>query len=166
MYISPLNAKREMLSDEEFKEKKTELMTDKAGLMDKITQADQDKNKWVELTEKTFDFACYARYWYAKGDSKAKTEILDTLGNNLTLKDGKIWINRNKQFFLIEKGLQEIEEVVEKIEPKKKIGLKDNLLSLEEVSYKWRRRWESNPRGSFELRFSEPFEYRCRTPPI
>jgi len=138
MYISPLNAKREMLSDEEFKEKKTELMNEKATLMDRINQADLDKNKWVELTEKTFDFACYARYWFAKGDAKAKTEILDTLGNNLTLKDGKIWINRNKQFFLIENGMEEINEIVEKLEPKKKIGLKDNLLSLEPISYKWR----------------------------
>jgi len=29
-----------------------------------------------------------------------------------------------------------------------------------------RRRWESNPQDSYEPRFSEPFEYRCRTPPV
>ncbi len=164
--ISINNINREIISDAEYMAKRTELLAKKEELLEKIKQADQDKNKWVELTEKTFDFACYARYWFAKGDSTAKTEILGTLGNNLTIKDRKLWIDRSKPFFLIEKGLQEIEEVVEKLEPKKRIGVRDNLLSIEEVSNKWRRRWDSNPQNSFELRFSEPVEYHCRTSPL
>ncbi len=159
MYISFNNANKEMLSEDEYKLKRTTLLTEKTGLMDKIKQIDQDKNKWVELTEKTFDFACYARYWYAKGDSKAKSEILGTLGKNLTLKDRKLWIDRANPFYLIEKGKKEVEEIIEKLEPEKRIGLKDNFLSLEEVSNKWRRRWDSNPRDSCESKVSNLLEW-------
>lgn len=140
LYIAPINADKSVMSDEEFKAKKTELVTEKADIMDRLNRADEEKNKWIELTEKTFDFACYARYWFAKGDSKAKTEILHTLGENLTLRDGKLWINRSNQFFLIEKGKREVEEIVSTLEPEKLIDLKDNLLSLESVSNTWRRR--------------------------
>ena len=145
LYIAPINADKSVMSDEEFKAKKTELVTEKASLMDRLNKADEEKNRWIELTEKTFDFACYARYWFAKGDAKAKTEILHTLGENLTLKDGKLWINRANQFFIIEKGKREVEEIVSKLEPEKLIDLKDNLLSLKSVSNTWRRRWDSNP---------------------
>jgi len=51
---------------------------------------------WIDLTEKTFKFACYARYKFETGDIQAKRELLSALGQNYTLKDQKILILPNE----------------------------------------------------------------------
>ena len=79
--------------------------------------------KDLELAEKTFNFACYARYWFENGDLKAKTQILATLGSNLTIKEKKLCIDGQKPFFLIERGLSDVKEAVKEFEPSKEINL-------------------------------------------
>ena len=80
----------------------------------------------MELSSKTFDFACYARHWFNEGDLKTKTQILATLGKNLVIKDKKLLIDQHKPFFLIKKAKENITDYIEKLEPKEKIDLSNN----------------------------------------
>ena len=89
------------------------------------------------MSEKTFNFACYARYWFTKGDAKLKTQILGTLGKNLLLTDRRIVIDKEKPFFLIEKGMKDIKDLVTSLEPQKEIGDIGKTLTLETVSSSW-----------------------------
>ncbi len=50
---------------------------------------------WIELTEKTFVFACYAHSAFLNGDLQTKREILIALGQNFLLKDQKLVITPN-----------------------------------------------------------------------
>lgn len=129
LYISPSNSKRELLSDEEFKDQKLLLLKEKTGIQSELADLDKRINEWVELTEKTFKFATYARYWFAQAKHKEKTDILRALGTNFVLKDGIISITLAKPYKIIEEGLKEIRAEIGTPEPteiildKAKIGV-------------------------------------------
>ena len=68
----------------------------------------------IDLTEKTFDFACYAHIWFEKGDDKAKRAILACLGSNLTLKGKKVFVNYHSFIKTIIKSRQAVEQELER----------------------------------------------------
>lgn len=107
--------------------------------------SDTRQNNWLELSERTFEFAQYARYWFANGDVKTKTQVLATLGSNLTIKDKELVIDGQKSFFLIEKGLQEVREIAKALEPAKSI---DEIIQngvVEALRIAWLGDRDSNP---------------------
>lgn len=93
------------VSEEEYKLKKAELLLEKGRLQNLLKDTSARQDSWLELTEKTFAFAHYARYWFTKGDLKKKREVFSVLGSNLTLKDKKLFIQAEKPFFIIKDGL-------------------------------------------------------------
>ena len=84
------------------KEQKAVLQKEKSRIKSKIDNLDKDFDEWVELTERTFKFATYAKYWFEKGDFEVKNNILKTLGSNFVLKDGKLNIYLAKPFEIIQ----------------------------------------------------------------
>lgn len=96
-----------------------------------IQQADQEQYDWIELSRKAFEFACYARYWFDKGDVRTKTQILQLLGQNLKLYNKKVLMNEENLWWLIEKGKQEAETVGVSLEPTKMAGASDILSYLQ-----------------------------------
>jgi len=109
LYISPDNAKRELLSDQEFKDQKAALLKEKMNIQQELKKLDERINDWMDLTEQTFKFATYAKANFANGDYETKTRILHALGSNFILKDGKLGIELKKQYHLIENGIKAIE---------------------------------------------------------
>ena len=88
-------------------------------MLENTNATDQRIDKWHELSVKAFNFACYARYNFAHGDLKTKTQILGALGSDLTIMDKKLTINQQKHFFLIEKGKEDIQRLARMLEPTK-----------------------------------------------
>jgi hypothetical protein len=139
--ISPQNVSGDIISEEEYIEQRKKLLSEKENLLSKINETNTRMNNWLELSERTFNFACYARHWFEKGDLKIKTRILAALGSNLTIKDKKLWIDGQKPFFLIEKGLEEVKAVSEKFEPAKSVDLSKQTPLLEAVCSYWLDKW-------------------------
>ncbi len=117
--ISPQNSQGDLLSDEEFKGQKETLMKEKTILLEKLESTDSRIDQWVELTETTFDFACYARHWFANGDKNTKKQILLSMGSNLTLRDGIVQVELQKPLSFIEMAKTEVEEISPMFEPEK-----------------------------------------------
>lgn len=117
--ISPQNSNGDVISDEEYTNQRKSLLEEKQALLERINDTDARQNNWLELSERTFEFARYARYWFANGDVKTKTQILATLGSDITVKDRELAIDGQKAFFLIEKGLEEVRETAKALEPTK-----------------------------------------------
>jgi hypothetical protein len=65
--------------------------------------------KWLELTDKTFNFACYARENFNSGTLEKKREIFAALGWNFSIKDKIVSIKGNDWFVPIEKAYPELE---------------------------------------------------------
>lgn len=100
--ISPENTDGSLLSDEEFKIQKSKLLKEKAHLEEMLNDTGQRVEKWLELSEKTFNFACYARYWFAHGSPEQKRQIFTALGSNLILENKILTIKLKEPFRIIE----------------------------------------------------------------
>lgn len=108
LYISPANQEKLLISDEELKDRKSLLIKEKASIQQEIERLEQGAAEWMDLTEKTFRFAVYAKHEFETGDYATKTKILAALGQNFILKDGKVSIQLKKQYQLIEDGRKKI----------------------------------------------------------
>jgi len=106
--ISPLNINGDLLSDEEYAKQKSELIKEKARLEEILNDAEYRVEKWLEVGEQIFDFACYAKYWFKNGTVEQKGVILNALGSNLSLKDKKLFIELKKPF----RDIGEVAEMV------------------------------------------------------
>lgn len=117
--ISPENNDGSLLSNEEYKNKKAELIGKKIKLEEVINDTGQRVEKWMIEAEKVYDFACFARIRFAKGDPQTKSEILSALGQNLLLKDRKLAIQLQKPFKIIGETLCSVPEARRGLEPAK-----------------------------------------------
>ncbi|MFZ2187281.1 MAG: recombinase family protein [Candidatus Moraniibacteriota bacterium] len=137
IYISTANSEKELLSDEEFKSQKSSLLKEKAEIEQKLITLSQRADEWLELTEKTFKFAIYAKHNFNQGDYKTKTSILRALGSSFVLKDGQIDITLRKQYQIIEKGMEMITAQNPRLELTDFASDKTKTDSFEPVSATW-----------------------------
>lgn len=89
-YSSPENVSGGFISNDEYQMMKTQLVKRKSALEEELNDTGKEIEQWVELSERTFNFACYASIWFEKGDYDTKRAILQALGTNLSLKDKKL----------------------------------------------------------------------------
>jgi site-specific DNA recombinase len=144
--ISPSNTNGSLLSDEEYARRKAELLKEKARLEEILNDTSDRVERWLDAAEKTFDFACYAREWFAKGSPEEKGRILQALGSNLTLKDKILHIQLKKPLILLENVSKRSPQVKGRFEPRNK-GQNERELGLYySKSPILRRGWDSNPR--------------------
>jgi hypothetical protein len=114
---SPQNADGSLLSDEEYGRQRVELLKEKSRLEELLQDTGHRVEKWLESSEKTFEFACMARTRFAKGNFQIKKEMLVAIGSNLTLKDKTLLIEALKPFEILEMSLSRCEEEPGPIEP-------------------------------------------------
>jgi len=118
--ISPLNSDGSLLSDQEYANRKSELIKEKVRLEEILSDTGSRVERWLTDAEKTFELACYAREWFAKGSPQEKSRILQALGSNLTLKGKKLYIQLKKPLFLIERVSRGLPQIKGAFEPKNK----------------------------------------------
>lgn len=107
---------RELIDDETFVRQGDELKAKIVKLKTNLRETESRAEKWLELTEKTFNFACYARKEFITGGLDKKREIFSALGQNFTLKDKKLHITHNEWFVPIEKAYPALEEEYKRVE--------------------------------------------------
>ena len=98
----------------------------------------------MELTEKTFNFATYARSAFVKGGLDTKKEILSALGSNFTIKDGKLTIKANEWLKPIAEQYPSLEAEYHRLEPMKFGSIKAKNEAFSSLKAKWQGRRESN----------------------
>ena len=107
---------RELIDDETFIKDGDELKAKILRLKTNLRETESRAEKWLELTEKTFTFACYARKEFILGGLDKKREILSALGQNFSLKDKEIVITPNEWFVPIEKAYPALEAEYKRVE--------------------------------------------------
>ena len=116
-YTSPENADERIMTEQEYTGLRTRLLKEKTELEAELNATGKQIEEWVELTEKTFNFARYARIWFAKGDLQTKRAIFACLGSDLVLKDKKLALTLRKPFNFIFEGLSQVERELVRLEP-------------------------------------------------
>ncbi len=99
--ISSENIDNELLSNEEFKQQKNEIVADRSKLQRELDDLDARQDGWIDLTLKTLDFCKIAKSKFENGTDTDKRLILACLGSNLILKDRKLEIQPRKVFEVI-----------------------------------------------------------------
>jgi len=119
---APGNSTGNLLSDEEYGLQRMELLKEKRRLEELLQDVGLRVEKWLDLTEKTFEFACTARQRFAEGDLAVKREILLAVGSNLTLFDKQLRIEAREPILFLENSVNDCGEVVDLIEPENSEG--------------------------------------------
>ena len=128
--IAPQNADGSLLSNDEFKNQKTALLKEKFDLEEQLKFTGERITKWVELSERTFNFARHAKHWFESGDLNTKRQILQGLGSNLTLTDKSLQVDLVEPFQLIQNAVAEVKEISSMFEPGKRFDNSDQLWSF------------------------------------
>lgn len=111
---------KDMIDDDEYARDKTRLKNELAVLRVQQKETEVRADTWLELTEQTFDFACYAHKAFLFGDTQTKREILSTISQlNCTLKNHLLNVTKVEWLVPIEKMYPALEARYKAVEPEK-----------------------------------------------
>lgn len=143
---------RQLIDDESFIKEKNELQTKIAQMKENLRHTETRAEKWLELTEKTFSFATYARAAFLKANDmgkeglELKKELLMAIGKTPIIRDEKLTIEPNEWFVPIEKGYSTLEKKYLGLEPTKLPLNKAKTEALTSVRAQWLPGSDSNRR--------------------
>lgn len=107
---------KELIDDEAFIKERDVLREKIAKFKTQLRETENRAERWIELTEKTFNFAAYARHAFLKGTLDEKREILTALGSNYAINDGKLSIIGHDWLVQIENEYPALEAEYRRIE--------------------------------------------------
>jgi site-specific DNA recombinase len=116
-YTSPENEGQQLIADQEYQALKIRLLKQKSALEAELKAQGQHIEQWLELSERTFNFARYARIWFARGDLDTKRAIFACLSSHPLLEMQKVALELRKPFKQIFEGLPQAEQELLKLEP-------------------------------------------------
>ena len=128
---------REMIDDSTFLKEKETLTNRIAQLTTQLRETEGRAERWIELTEKVFNFALYAHKAFLAGDLQTKKEILAALGSNFVLKDKKLTITYEDYLEPIIQRYPAIEAEYKRLELDESIDSKAKTTALSAVIASW-----------------------------
>ena len=149
------------MTGQELQSIKGTLLKTKAALESDLKAQGRTIEEWVELSERTFNFARYARIWFAKGDMATKRAIFAALGSHLIIKDQKLNVELHPYYKIIFENLDAVEKELLKVITPEKVDNKRQIASVLAKCPRLRGMKESNPRPAFWRRLL----YHLTNPP-
>ncbi len=140
---------KELITEEEFVVEREKLQQEIKRLESKLNNAEENKEKVLELTEKTFSFATYAHKEFLKRDLEGKRELILHLGSNHAIKDKITAIQAKEWFVPIANKYPTIHSEYERLEPTKNGSNKVKSEQLSSLITRWHGMRESNSRQRF-----------------
>lgn len=132
---------RQLINDETFLKEKNTLQGKITQLKENLRETETRADKWLELTEKTFSFATYARNAFitAKGKEglERKKEILLALGKTPIIQAGKLIIEANEWFVPIQNDYPALEAEYLRLEPTKMPMNEAKIEAIASISTRW-----------------------------
>ncbi len=158
-YLSEVNTRGELISDEEYKHQKEILLSEKKHLEEQLQGQSQRQENWIDTAESVFHFASNARHWFNEGTMNQKRSIVSAVGLNLVLEDGLLRCDLLKPFELIQQGSEMLKNEAKMFEPKNSaIGTVQTSYSAHSNPF-WGDRRDSNPQPSVPQTDALPLSY-------
>jgi len=124
---------RDLIDDAQFMKEKETLQTTITEMRRGIDQTEDRADRWLDLTERTFNFAAQAAEAFEIGSLQDKKEILVALCSNPVIKDKILIIQAEKWFVKVKSDCDLLKEQYERLELTKKplnAGQKEALEAL------------------------------------
>ena len=132
---------RQLIDDETFIGEKNTLQNKITQLKGNLRETEARAERWLELTEKTFSFAAYARkaFLMAKGKEglELKKEILLALGKAPIIQGGKLFIEPNEWFQPINNGYPALEQEYKRLELEKTLTAQAKMDAFASIRARW-----------------------------
>ena len=145
---------KELIDDTTFIKERDILTTSIMKLKEKLRETENRAERWLELTEKTFHFATYARKAFVNGSLDQKREILTALGWNFSIKGKKLTISTHEWFVPIENNYPELEKEYKRLELDKTLTITELNEAKASLRLRWQPYGESNPASRLEKSMS------------
>ena len=158
--ISPANRDGGLLSDDEFKHRKTQLMKERDGLEDAQKGFAKKLGEARTKSEKDFNFAVYARDWLKNGAIEDKRVVLGELGYNPSINEQILSISLKETYNYIAEEQENIVIEISRLEPLSNGSVQRKTGDFSPVFPSLLRGRDSNP----ELRVMSPARCRFSTP--
>lgn len=138
---------RGIVYEDDYVRQRDTLKAQLADIDGDLRNTEKRAEDWLELTERAFDFAAYARIRFSETeDPKVKREILQTLGVNLLLTDNKLTLTPKSWLVPLEREYPALEKAYLKARTDKKATATEVATALNAIFERWRARRDSNPR--------------------
>ena len=129
---------KDLLDDDEYFEQKNKLKLERTRLEDSLSANNTRTDNWMNKTEEIFSFAVNAPRKFKDGSKADKRAILINLGQNLTLKDGKLSITPYEWLVPISESYPELENAYLKVRTNKKASPKVKEEAILQIFESWR----------------------------
>lgn len=96
----------ERMSKEEHHQRTQKLLLEQKALRKQLDETEVQVVNWLELCERTFDFAVNCAYWFNNGTIEDKKIILATIGSEIVLKDKIVTVKPGELFEIIQEGVK------------------------------------------------------------
>lgn len=128
---------KELIDDETFIKEGNLLKENIAKLKTELRETENRAEKWLELTERTFNFACYAHIAFTMGTLDEKREIFAALGQNFYLNGKIVSIEANEWFKPIKEAYPELEAEFKRIELQKYLSNEARNAAFSSLILRW-----------------------------
>ncbi|MDO8504485.1 MAG: recombinase zinc beta ribbon domain-containing protein, partial [Candidatus Liptonbacteria bacterium] len=129
-YTSPENANEEIMTAQELQTLKSSLLKQKVALESDLKAQGQTIEEWVEMTERTFNFARYAKAWFENGTMETKRAVFSALGSHLSLKGQKVSIIMHPFYKVIFENLDAVEKELLQVRTSESVVSKREILEI------------------------------------
>lgn len=137
---------REQVTDTEYIDKREQLTSELKLLKESQRDTEERADKWLELTERAFDFATNARQLFTTGTDAQRRDVFASMGGGIVMQDGKLKVELHPWFAPIKEKYPQIERVFNKVRTNKTMPFKEKTAALTAVQSKWLRGLGSNQR--------------------
>ncbi|MEK7576150.1 MAG: recombinase family protein [Patescibacteria group bacterium] len=141
--------RRQLIDDDSFIKGKQELQPKIDQMKAALQETETQSEKWIELTQKTFNFATYARKAFITAEDKEglerQKEILLGLGERPVIKGEKLIIEPYEWLIPIKKEYPALEREYRRLERRKMLTPQTKTEALASVHARWGGYRDSNP---------------------
>ncbi|CAN5171818.1 hypothetical protein BH09PAT1_BH09PAT1_1650 [soil metagenome] len=125
--ISLDNSDGSLLSDQEFADRKRDLLMEKEKIMKQLSQKNPTDSEWSKIAKDSFEFGLIAKRRFEKGSSEDKKVIFKTVGSKPILLDQKLQFQLRFLFLKYKEGIKKTKEEIYPLVPKNGLLLRDEL---------------------------------------
>jgi site-specific DNA recombinase len=128
---------KDLLSDDEYVEQRERLSNELRRHKETLHDTELRGERWLELTERAFDFATNARHLFSTGTEDDKRRIFSGIGGNITLVDSNLKIEYHPWFTPIAEKYPEIARAFEEVRTKKFATSKEKKAAFAAINSSW-----------------------------
>lgn len=128
---------RDLITEEEYKQKKTELLNQRNIYKAKLDDKEQESDNWITKVEQVFEFAKTAKQRFEEGDVDVRKKIARDLGSNYTLKDGTVALKLDDVWKVCMQNAEQLSKDVKEVELTRNGVVKEKTTATESVILSW-----------------------------